>query len=242
MLDKIDLGNSRTLTILIIVCILIFACIYVILNKQNNLEGFAESVLETGDTVRLKDGLKSVILGSGTSAGNASDYINALIPAMTIVAYNGDAAPTGWQICDGKPLNYTNGDSVLAADGNSFINTPNLKGRAIIGANPTVDTTNGISVRNKGEIGGAETHKLLPNEMPQHDHKISSSSIGCTGSGCNVAANGSGDIISSNYGSYIYTNPGGLEGQTITKAGNDEPHNNMQPYYVLNYIIKQPSK
>jgi hypothetical protein len=66
-------------------------------NKQNNLEGFAESVLEFNDTVRLKDGLKSVILGT-TGTNNANDYINSLIPARSVIAYDGHTAPTGWQI------------------------------------------------------------------------------------------------------------------------------------------------
>jgi microcystin-dependent protein len=239
MLDKIDLGNSRTLTILIIVCILIFTCIYVMVNNQNNLEGFAESVLETGDTVRLKDGLKSVILGSGTSTNNANDYINSLMPAMTIVAYNGDAAPTGWQICDGKPLKYTNGDPVLSTDGNSFINTPNLKGRAIIGANPTVDTTNGISVRNKGESGGAETHKLTTQEMPSHNHNFSlrNDRIGCIGTNCGAGGSPGGGLFYTRY-NYVEPSSSGI----TENSGNTLPHNNMQPYYVLNYIIKQPSK
>ena len=171
MLDKIDLGNSRTLTILLIVCILLFACIYVMVNKQNNLEGFAESVLESNDTVRLKDGLKSVMLGT-TGTNNANDYINSLMPAMSVIAYNGDVAPTGWQICDGKPLKHTNGDSVLTADGNNFVNTPDLKGRVIIGVNPSINTTNSISVRRLGDTGGAEQHTLSISEMPSHNHNM----------------------------------------------------------------------
>lgn len=240
MLDKIDLGNSRNLTLLLIICILIFACIYVMVNKQNNFEGFAESVLETGDTVRLKDGLKSVILGSGTSAGNASDFINSLMPAMSIVAYNGDNAPAGWQLCDGTRLKYTNGESVLTADGNNFINTPNLKGRVIIGANPNVDTTNGISVRNKGESGGSETHKLTTQEIPEHNHTFSSNNdrIGCIGTNCGASGSPGGGLYYAFPYQYLLPPSSGQTGN----VGGTAAHNNMQPYFVLNYIIKQPIK
>jgi microcystin-dependent protein len=227
MLDKIDLSNSRTVTILVIVCMLIFACIYVMVNKQNNLEGFAESVLEFNDTVRLKDGLKSVILGT-TGTNNANDYINSLIPAMSVIAYNGDAAPTGWQICDGKPLKHTNGDPVLTADGNSFINTPNLKGRTIIGVNPSIDATNGISVRRLSETGGAEQHILSLQEMPSHNHNM----YDWTYTNGNTLGGG------------LRAGGGGINNGLSTNAlqGENKPHNNMQPYYVLNYIIKQPIK
>jgi len=226
MLDKIDLSNSRTLTILLIVCILIFACIYVMVNKQNDLEGFAESVLESNDTVRLKDGLKSVILGT-TGTNNANDYINSLMPAMSVIAYNDDAAPTGWQICDGKPLKYTNGDPVLTADGN-IINTPNLKGRAIIGVNPSIDATNSISVRRLGDIGGTEQHTLSLQEMPSHNNNMYEWTY----------TDGSGG------GGGLRAGGGGKNNGLSTNAlqGENKPHNNMQPYYVLNYIIKQPIK
>jgi len=240
MLDKIDLSNSRTVTILVIVCILLFACIYVVVNKQNNLEGFAESVLETGDTVRLKDGLKGVMLGT-TGSNNVNDYINSLMPAMSVIAYYGDTAPAGWQICDGKALKFANVNIIVQDNNNNDIYTPDLKGRVIIGVNPTTDTTNGISARKLKDNGGAETHTLSISEMPAHNHDIDYTNVGCKGTYCGTYSDGQINSTLSDAGA-TYKFPQALNNTKIKNSGGGQPHNNMQPYYVLNYIIKQPIK
>ena len=221
---NIDLRNTKTLTILAISCILVFTCVYVMIYRGNSLEGFADFPLRAGDTIRLEDGLSAVKLGS-TGNINVNDLMNELVPPLTIVAYAGATAPTGWQICDGNFLKKNNGSFYLDSTRDK-VPTPNLKGRTIIGTNETAGS--GISARRLGETGGAETHLLSVPEMPRHNHVVPFWGYNnCEGGNCNFNLPYTGR----------YTN----DGAGTSEAGGDQPHNNMQPYFVLNYIIKQPT-
>jgi microcystin-dependent protein len=238
---NIDLRNTKTLTILAISCILVFTCVYVMIYRGNSLEGFADFPLRAGDTIRLEDGLSAVKLGS-TGNINVNDLMNELVPPLTIVAYAGATAPTGWQICDGNFLKKNNGSFYLDSNSDK-VPTPNLKGRTIIGTNQTAGS--GISARRLGETGGAETHKLTVSEMPAHNHGAYTSYHGRLV--FNINDSGKGGLMAGYRKPNVHQDVGVYEEADSTGTpyvggrGGDQPHNNMQPYFVLNYIIKQPT-
>lgn len=260
MLDKIDLNNSRTLTILVIVVLILFAIVYICVIKQNNIEGFAESVLETGDTVRLKNGLTSVVIGA-TGTTNVSDLIYSriqeqlkpVVPPLSIVSFYGTTAPTGWQLCDGSDLLAMDTRIVYNNTG-IVIKTPNLQGRTIVGANTSSgaipNENRALSVYNVRDYGGEEKHTLTVQEMPSHNHNINNESVPCAGNRCGLNKVGNGPTIFSNVNvngngnvndQYSFSRPMVLDSQKAEKAGGDAAHYNMQPYYVLLYIIKKPN-
>lgn len=70
-----------------------------------------------------------------------------------------------------------------------------------------------------GRVGGEENHELSISEMPAHTHLAGTT----TGTGITSGAN----LSPSNTGT------------PTSSTGGDAPHNNMQPYIVVNYIIKQ---
>ena len=78
-----------------------------------------------------------------------------------------------------------------------------------------------------GTSGGEENHTLTENEMPSHNHNLQLSSG-------QSAQHGQG------LGLRYYTNSYTVSWNTnyISPSGGDQPHNNMPPYLIMNYIIK----
>jgi len=74
---KIDLKDTKTLTILIILCIVLFAILYVWFNKKNTTEGFSQYNINSGDLVSLY-GLDNVVVGSSNPISLTST-LNSLI-------------------------------------------------------------------------------------------------------------------------------------------------------------------
>jgi len=91
--------------------------------------------------------------------------------------------------------------------------SPDLRDRFILGAGSTYAV---------GLTGGEKEHQLTLNEMPKHSHGYSKGNT----------ANADGN-----------DNQRGIQGTTTTQTsieGNDEPHNNMPPYYALAFIYRIP--
>ena len=142
------------------------------------------------------------------------------------------AAPSGWLLCDGGAVSRTTYAALFAAigttygagNGSSTFNLPNLKGRVPVGLDASQ-----VEFDVRGETGGAKTHTLSAAEMPQHTHGLRAS--GDEASGYSLGTGGD------------FTNRPLITGASAGTAstgpsGSTQAHNNLQPYLVLNYIIK----
>jgi microcystin-dependent protein len=165
-------------------------------------------------------------------------YLNnyVLIPAGTIIQSAAINEPAGWLDCDGRTLLVAEYAYLFSAIGygyggaNLSFNIPDMRGRVGVGYGDGPNTDTYLTPRNLGAKGGAETHKLTFNEMPIHDHEGLTGEIG--GSGSTDA--GAGGYV----GSHAVADNDGSHRHTIPDAGGDVPHNNMQPFLVIRYLIK----
>lgn len=149
------------------------------------------------------------------------------MPAGTIIAWAPQTPPDGWLVCDGSAVSRTTyatlfnaiGTTYGAGNGTTTFNLPNLKGRVPVGRDASDAQFDSL-----GETGGSKTHTLSINEIPSHNHSGGFTQTWAIGAG--QSGNGRGNDI--------FTNPNPMTGST----GGGQPHNNLQPYQVVNYIIK----
>jgi len=153
--------------------------------------------------------------------------------------FAGNFAPKGWALCDGQLMPISQNTALFSllgttygGDGKSTFALPNLQGSAPLqqGQGP------GLSLRDLGEIGGEQTVTLLNTEMAAHSHGVQ----GAAGGGQPGPANnawasgqkGFGSLYAPSSANNVPMNPAAT---SIT--GGDLPHNNMQPYQALTFII-----
>jgi len=141
-----------------------------------------------------------------------------------IITYAGTTSPDAkWLVCDGASLvraDYPDLFTVIgvtygAVDSTHF-NIPDLRGRAPLGAG----TGSGLSPRAAGDSFGEEAHTLTIGELASHVHGTGNSVLIATATPPPL------DVLGPNPFPAI-----------TGSTGNDDPHNNMQPSLVVNYLI-----
>lgn len=156
--------------------------------------------------------------------------------------FSGNFAPTGWAMCNGQLLSISQNTALFSllgtyygGDGKTTFALPDLQGRVPI----QVGQGSGLSDRLQGEMGGAPTVSLLQSEMPVHTHSYKINTNPGTTSEPDIST-----YPNLSYGRLVTTtdrkeinlySTSADTGQTV--IGGSSPHNNMQPYLVMNYII-----
>lgn len=156
----------------------------------------------------------------------------------TILPFSGGTLPTGYLFCDGSAISRTTyaglfnviGTSFGAGDGSTTFNLPNLKGKVPVGLDSSDSDFDAI-----GETGGEKTHILTQSELPDYNLK----GLRWSNSGGPITLD-SGSYTPGYNLSYGYSgvNQGQINNIIINSGGSNTPHNNLQPYVVVNYIIK----
>ena len=149
---------------------------------------------------------------------------------IKIVSFN--FPPKGWALCNGQLLPINQNQALFAllgtrygGNGQTNFALPNLRGRV------PIHMGNGHTL---GEAAGSTSVTINSQTMPQHIHFLNASSN--TGSAQTPPGNLLAATASQLYhgfdGSAVAMAP-----ESVTNIGGSQPHNNMMPYLVLNFII-----
>ncbi len=148
---------------------------------------------------------------------------------IKIISWN--FPPKGWTFCNGQllPINQNQAlfsilGTTYGGDGRTTFGLPNLQGRM------PVHVGNGISL---GERGGETAHTLNISELPAHNHTpVGSSTNPPTSPGA------AGNLWSANNTASFASTPSvAMNPACVLPTGGNQPHENMSPYLVLNFII-----
>ena len=144
--------------------------------------------------------------------------------------------PLGWAFCNGQlmPLSQNTAlfallGTVYGGDGKSTFALPDLQGNVPV--HPARD--NG-SFGVLGQMGGAEFVTLLESEIPAHTHQLRANN---TTGDTPVPTAHSLARYPGQYQTNTSANLQTMAFQSLPVAGGSLPHNNMQPYLVLNFCI-----
>lgn len=145
-------------------------------------------------------------------------------------------APVGWALCNGQAMRISQNTALFSllgvnfgGDGRSTFGLPNLQGNVPVNAGQGP----GLSLYNVGQSGGSPTVKLLDTQMPAHNHTLRAQSGSATTTSPVGAVPATTSIPT-------YAAPGGsatLNAGALQNTGGSLPHNNLQPYLVLNFCI-----
>jgi microcystin-dependent protein len=120
-------------------------------------------------------------------------------------------------------------------DGRSTFALPNLQGQAPVNQGQGA----GLSLRDIGESGGAQTATLIDSEMPSHNHAVNAFNAG--GDQTNPANTVWGSAMVGRQGTNLYKTAPIAQAQmspaALNIAGGSQPHNNMPPFLTLTFII-----
>jgi microcystin-dependent protein len=151
--------------------------------------------------------------------------------------FGGNFAPVGWAFCAGQPLPIGQFDALFnligttyGGDGQQTFNLPDLRGRVPVHQG----TGAGLSSRILGETAGSESVTLTANQMPGHRHPF----VGTTNQA--GTTNATANLVGQNPGSNIYVEDQAfvaLDQQSVLTQGGSQPHDNLQPYLCVNFII-----
>jgi microcystin-dependent protein len=151
--------------------------------------------------------------------------------------FGGNFAPNGWMLCQGQTLAISENETLFqligttyGGDGQSTFGLPNLASRVPIhfGTGP------GGTTYQIGELAGTEQETLTVQQIPSHNHPlIATGALATTRDPVpnNAPGTSAGDVYVQNLDAVP------LSQQAIAPAGGSQPHENVQPFLCINFII-----
>jgi len=146
--------------------------------------------------------------------------------------FAGNFAPLNWMLCQGQVLPISQYDvlynligTTYGGNGQTTFALPNLQGRL------PLHQTGNYPI---GLIGGTEQVTLITQQLPVHSHPMAASQNNATSSTV------TGNVMGSVGATQIYREvpaASAMANQACSLVGGNQPHDNMQPYLCINFII-----
>ncbi|MEO5609319.1 MAG: tail fiber protein [Ornithinibacter sp.] len=148
--------------------------------------------------------------------------------------FGGNFAPQGWSFCDGWVLPISEYVTLFqligttyGGDGQTTFALPDLRGRVPVHQGTLLPI---------GQAGGVESVTLISAQLPAHSHPL-------LGSAANASAMSPAggvpatapEVAVSAYGSDAPLTT--LAPESVAARGGSQPHENMQPYLGISFII-----
>jgi microcystin-dependent protein len=153
------------------------------------------------------------------------------IAEIRIMSFN--FAPKGWAMCNGQLLPINQNQPLFAllgttygGDGRVNFALPDLRGDVAI------HMGNGHTL---GEKGGSQAVTINTQQAPQHIHFFNATTAAAVAGPPNNTK-----MFAKSNGGFAYQqaqNLVAMNGGMISNVGGNQPHENMQPYLVLNFCI-----
>ena len=158
--------------------------------------------------------------------------------------FAGSFVPVGWLSCDGQIVAISDYDSLYnligttyGGDGQVTFAVPNLAGRV-----PIHTGSNGTSTYALADTGGVTEVTLTSNQIPSHTHPVIADGNAAT------TNNPSNAYFAKSAPQALYTVPNSAanpdspifrtyNSSMLPSQGGSQPHDNMQPYLAVTYII-----
>ncbi len=146
-------------------------------------------------------------------------------------------APQGWAFCNGQLLPINQNQALFALLGTTYggngqtnFALPDLRGKA------PISFGNGFTL---GQTGGQTAHTLTQSEMPAHQHLLSTNLAAASATTNADLGDPTGNYWANSGKATWSTSPpnAAMHPSAVTNVGGSQPHNNMQPYLALNFII-----
>ena len=166
--------------------------------------------------------------------------------------FGGNFAPRSWAFCSGQLMSIAQNSALFSilgttfgGDGRTTFGLPDMRGRVSIHAG----NGPGLTDRRLGQKGGEENVTLLTQQMPSHNHVATPNLSGTVGviEDDGTTADAAGNVLANATSGEIYhtgtpdaTLGGGVAvtgSVAVSHTGGGQPHDNMQPWLAVNYII-----
>ena len=150
--------------------------------------------------------------------------------------FGGSFAPAGWMLCDGQTLPISENETLFqligttyGGDGESTFQLPNLQSRVPIHMGSNAGQTFVLA-----DAAGVESVTLTVQQLPIHNHTFNVTQAAGTDS------DPTGRVIGQHPTASMFSvapPAGAMNAQVLAPIGGSQPHENLQPYLCINFII-----